>query len=100
MASGLRAIVTAVNTAMAPGHLAGCWCETSFLHELPESVDPMGENGEFHTCVVDGPVFQRPLTAQPGRIVRRRIERADDEDANTFHPEYIYADVELGEPES
>ncbi len=25
-----------------------------FVRQLPEGVDPMGENGEFHTCVVPG----------------------------------------------
>ncbi len=93
--AGLRAIVTTVNTDFLPGRFAGRWYDREFLDELPEGIDPMGENGEFHTCVVDGPMFHRPLGARPGQIVRRRIEVASDESAGIRHPEYVYADVVL-----
>jgi diphthamide synthase (EF-2-diphthine--ammonia ligase) len=41
------------------------------LEELPEGVDPCGENGEFHTCVLGGPMFGEPLRAVVGEIVER-----------------------------
>lgn len=31
------------------------------LRELDPSIDPCGENGEFHTIVTDGPVFHRKI---------------------------------------
>ena len=41
------------------------------LRELPPGVDPCGENGEFHTCVWDGPMFTAPLALQRGDTVLR-----------------------------
>lgn len=38
---------------------------------LPRDVDPCGENGEFHTCVFDGPIFRWPITVSPGEVVTR-----------------------------
>jgi diphthamide synthase (EF-2-diphthine--ammonia ligase) len=40
------------------------------LHAL-RSVDPCGENGEFHTFVHAGPVFDAPLAVQRGERVER-----------------------------
>jgi diphthine-ammonia ligase len=34
-------------------------------------VDLAGENGEFHTCVVDGPVFSRPVEIEAGETSLR-----------------------------
>ncbi len=42
-----------------------------FLDELPEGVDPCGENGEFHTCVLAGPMFRHPVRAEAGTVVER-----------------------------
>ncbi len=39
--------------------------------DLPSGIDPCGENGEFHTCVYAGPMFQEPLTLEPGEVVTR-----------------------------
>jgi diphthamide synthase (EF-2-diphthine--ammonia ligase) len=49
------------------------------LEELPATVDPCGERGEFHTCVYDGPIFQQPLRLERGERVRRdgRFEYCD-----------------------
>ena len=41
------------------------------LADLPEGVDPCGENGEFHTCVVAGPMFARGLPVTTGERVER-----------------------------
>jgi diphthamide synthase (EF-2-diphthine--ammonia ligase) len=34
-------------------------------------VDLAGENGEFHTCVVDGPIFRRPVAIEVGETSLR-----------------------------
>jgi len=34
-------------------------------------VDPCGENGEFHSCVWDGPMFNEPLRVVAGDVVER-----------------------------
>ena len=97
IAGGLRAIVTTVNPALAPASLAGRWFDRELLADLPEGVDPLGENGEFHTCVLDGPMFPEPIAARPGRIVERAIEVPGDDRGHDApdSPRYVYADVEL-----
>lgn len=71
VASGIRAVLTCVDPAQAPADLAGRWYDAQLLAGLPESVDPCGENGEFHTFVVDGPGFAAPLDVVVGEIVER-----------------------------
>ena len=96
LASGLRAIVTAVNPARLSPEFAGRWYDEDFLADLPEGADPLGENGEFHTCVVAGPMFSGAIPAIPGPVIRRSIE---DADGRTVHADpYAYADV-LPDPE-
>ncbi len=43
--------------------------DESFLADLPEGIDPCGENGEFHTFVFDGPLFKRPVEFTLGEKV-------------------------------
>lgn len=91
LASGLRAIVTAVNPSQLSPEFAGRWFDEDFLADLPEGTDPLGENGEFHTCVVAGPMFAAPIPAVPGPVARRSIEGADG--SNSAAGPYAYADV-------
>jgi len=99
IASGLRAIVTALNPTKVPADFAGRWFDAELLADLPDGVDPLGENGEFHTCVIEGPMFSSPIDARPGRIVQRDIISATKDSNNQIHarntsPTYVYADVE------
>jgi uncharacterized protein (TIGR00290 family) len=71
IASGVRAVVTCVDRAQAPSELAGRWYDDELLAELPTAVDLCGENGEFHTVVVDGPDFSAPIAVTVGEIVER-----------------------------
>jgi diphthamide synthase (EF-2-diphthine--ammonia ligase) len=40
-------------------------------------VDPCGENGEFHTFVHDGPIFDRPVSVRPGERVTKAVGPED-----------------------
>jgi uncharacterized protein (TIGR00290 family) len=71
IASGLKARLATVDLAKLPASFAGREFDDALLVDLPEGVDPCGENGEFHTCVVDGPIFDRPLPVTPGEVVTR-----------------------------
>jgi uncharacterized protein (TIGR00290 family) len=71
VAVGIRAVLTCVDPAQAPAELAGRWYDERLLAELPGDVDPCGERGEFHTFVVDGPDFARPLDVEVGQVVER-----------------------------
>ncbi len=71
LTEGLRAVITCVDPRRLPVSYAGRRFDESLLDELPETVDPCGENGEFHTFVTDGPMFQRPVDVRIGAIVER-----------------------------
>jgi uncharacterized protein (TIGR00290 family) len=76
---GYRAILSCVDTAQLDADFAGREFDAGLLEQLPASVDPCGERGEFHTCVYDGPMFRWPLALQRGERVRRdnRFEYCD-----------------------
>ncbi len=100
IASGIKAIVTSVNPAALPPEFAGRWFDRKLLADLPLGVDPLGENGEFHTCVVDGPMLSSRIDARPGRVVHREVaapaDSCDSAQARDPHPTYVYADIVPG----
>ncbi len=69
--SGLKAILTCVDPRQCPRTFAGRHYDLDFLDQLPENIDPCGENGEFHTFTFDGPMFQYPVDIVAGEIVER-----------------------------
>jgi uncharacterized protein (TIGR00290 family) len=68
---GIRATVTCVDPRQLDGGFAGRAFDRDFLADLPDGVDPCGENGEFHTFVHDGPGFAAPLGVRVGEVVER-----------------------------
>lgn len=77
--AGYRAILTCVDTTQLGPEFAGREFDATLLEQLPATVDPCGERGEFHTCVYAGPLFARPLSLVVGERVRRdaRFEYCD-----------------------
>jgi uncharacterized protein (TIGR00290 family) len=71
LAAGIGAYLSCIDSAQLPARLAGRAFDRDLLAELPSSVDPCGENGEFHTFVWGGPMFERPLSVEPGDLVCR-----------------------------
>ena len=69
--AGFRAVVTCVDPKVLDGSFAGRLIDRAFLADLPEGVDPCGENGEFHSFVVDGPIFAEPVACEVGEVVER-----------------------------
>ena len=64
--SRYKAHVTAVDTEALDPSFVGRAFDRSLLSDLPITVDPCGENGEFHTFVHDGPIFKRPVPVRAG----------------------------------
>src|SRR5690606_18894314 len=71
IAGGLRAELCCVDTHQLDTDYAGRPFDDALLADLPDGVDPCGENGEFHTCVSAGPMFSRPLPLRRGETVLR-----------------------------
>ncbi|MGI8547416.1 MAG: diphthine--ammonia ligase [Gemmatimonadaceae bacterium] len=76
---GFRAITSCVNDRYLDRTFVGRQFDHSFVQDLPEGVDPCGENGEFHTFTYDGPVFQHPVPVALGEVVHRRYDESREQ---------------------
>ncbi len=68
---GYRAMTTCVDPRKLDASFAGRIIDDEFLNDLPEGVDPCGENGEFHSFVFDGPLFREPVSFSRGEVIDR-----------------------------
>ena len=66
---GFKAVITCIDSKVLDKKFIGREFDESFLNELPSSVDPCGENGEFHSFVYDGPIFKKELLYEKGDII-------------------------------
>jgi uncharacterized protein (TIGR00290 family) len=80
LSEGYNGIVSCVDTKVLPAEFCGRWLDESFFASLPESVDPCGENGEFHSFVTSAPFFSAPINVRVGEKVQRR--------------QFVYCDLE------
>lgn len=71
---GFRSIVCCVNDAYLDETALGVTIDRAFIEALPASVDPCGENGEFHSFAYAGPIFKSPLRIRVGETVYRPLE--------------------------
>lgn len=71
LAGGLRAALITIDSKRLSPAFAGRMYDKQMLVELPPSVDPCGENGEFHTFCFDGPMFSHPISLQFGETIER-----------------------------
>ncbi len=70
-AQRFRAVVACVDPKVLDPSFAGRELDETFFRDLPPQADPCGENGEFHTFVFDGPIFQSPILIRTGDVVTR-----------------------------
>lgn len=71
---GFKAVLVCVDERSLDKSFAGRLIDQKLINELPDSVDPCGENGEYHSFVFDGPIFKRPIPYQLGEIVYRQYK--------------------------
>ena len=68
---GYEARLVCVDTTLLDARFAGRPLDAELLRELPPSVDPCGERGEFHTFVANGPGFEQRVAYEVGNVVMR-----------------------------
>jgi uncharacterized protein (TIGR00290 family) len=71
VAAGLKATMACVDPRALDAGFAGREFDAGLLADLPPSVDPCGEQGEFHTFAWDGPMFRHPILIRCGEVVER-----------------------------
>lgn len=92
---GFHAITVCVNEKQLDHSFVGREMDAAFFASLPASVDPCGENGEYHSFVYDGPLFTQPIGVEKGEVVRRTLGDAND----LFDTGFWYADLLLAAEE-
>ena len=68
---GFKAIITCVDSHVLDRKFVGRFFDRQLLSEFPSTIDPCGENGEFHSFVFDGPIFQKRVSYIKGEVVLR-----------------------------
>lgn len=71
MVLGFKAVISCVDSKVLDKSFAGRSYDLKFLRELPPTVDPCGENGEFHSFVYNGPIFSKEILFTRGDVVLR-----------------------------
>jgi uncharacterized protein (TIGR00290 family) len=71
IAAGFEATLVCVDPSQLDPSFVGRPFDESLLADLPPDVDPCGENGEFHTFVHAGPIFDAPIEVELGDAVMR-----------------------------
>lgn len=86
---GFKTIVTCVNGSYLDKGFAGRMIDHDFIKDLPENVDPCGENGEFHSFTFDGPIFKTPVAFEIGETVKKTYPKPKT-DADKEDGEYVF----------
>lgn len=81
---GFKTIVVCTKAEVLDESWVGRVIDKDFLKDLPDGVDPCGENGEFHTFVFDGPIFKEPVSFSIGDKVFREYKAPKDDKDNCF----------------
>jgi len=69
--AGLHATLTCVDTDQCDASFVGRSFDAALLEDLPKGVDPLGENGEFHTFANAGPCFSATIPVETGETIER-----------------------------
>lgn len=71
VAAGFKCLIKTVNINQLPSSLVGRFLDPQTLAEIEAAgADLCGENGEYHTLTIDGPIFKKPLVITTGRVLQ------------------------------
>ena len=90
--SGLKTVVVTTEDKGLGMEAIGKVIDRDFIDSLPDTCDPNGENGEYHTFCYDGPIFKKPIRFQLGTPKKESHDiKLDDGTVKTFT--YCFADL-------
>jgi uncharacterized protein (TIGR00290 family) len=92
---GFKAVVICIKSELLDVSFAGRIIDQTFIDDLPDNVDPCGENGEFHTFCFDGPIFAHPIEFTLGENVYREYKnpKKDEHSQNTRTMGFHFCDL-------
>jgi len=86
---GFKTVVVCVKSELLSQDFAGRIIDEQFLKDLPKNVDPCGENGEFHTFVFDGPIFNKPIAYNLGEKVYKEYKAPKNKEDACYSKEPV-----------
>ena len=94
---GFKTVIVCANSKYFNEDFVGSVIDEDFIKNLPEGVDPCGENGEFHTFCFDGPIFNHPIKYKLGEKIFREYNAPKTDNTVCSNDLYgvWYCDIEL-----
>jgi uncharacterized protein (TIGR00290 family) len=71
ISAGIEAVFTCIDPKKLSRDFAGAAFDRETIRAFPPGVDPCGENGEFHSFVLNSPLFKQRLAVTAGAVVER-----------------------------
>ncbi len=78
---GFKTIIVCANSKYFDEDFVGTVIDKNFIKNLPDGVDPCGENGEFHTFCFDAPIFKKQIDFTIGEKVYREYDHPNTDDS-------------------
>lgn len=91
--AGIHAMIICVHDKFLGQEFLGRFVNRELLNDLPANVDPCGENGEYHTVVIDAPFFSEAIPINKGETVYKKYTAAETTDA-AWHTGFYFLDVQ------
>lgn len=92
---GFKAVVICIKSDLLDESFVGREIDEAFVNDLPDNVDPCGENGEFHTFCYDGPIFNEAVNFTVGEKVFRAYNnpQKDEQHSNEDKIGFWFCDL-------
>jgi len=90
---GFKTITCCTNDYYLDDSWVGKEVDKIFIEELPQNVDPCGENGEFHTFCYAGPLFKKEIKFSIGEKVYKPLEVKTDQESNSETRGFWFCDL-------
>jgi uncharacterized protein (TIGR00290 family) len=91
--TGIKAMIICVHDKFLGKEFLGRFVNRELLDNLPDNVDPCGENGEFHSVVIDAPFFSEAIPVSKGEIVYKNYAASQTDD-KAWHSGFYFLDVQ------
>lgn len=67
---GYKCLIKSINNTLLPRSFLGKILDRQIINEMKKyGIDICGENGEYHTLVVDGPIFKKAVSCKTGDVI-------------------------------
>ena len=86
--AGFKSVICASDAFKFSPPAAGKFFHQLLANGFPNNIDPCGENGEFHSYVFDGPIFNYPIDIKTGELIEKAYHYTDDkgnQKRSSFH---------------